>query len=91
MTAVGDRVHDVDREAGLVEHVGHPDPVDLEGRGFERSRRDHDVALLGEDAVHPVHDLRRVAGRLDGEGVGVLVLEVPGLVRPQTGERLRDR
>ena len=54
LAAVVDRVHHVDRQAALVEDVGHPDVLDLERRRLQRARRDDDVALLLEDAVHPL-------------------------------------
>ena len=54
-------------------------------------RRDHDVALLLEDPVHPGDRLSRLARRLDGEDVVVLVLEVARLVRPEPGEGVGDR
>jgi len=41
--------------------------------------------------VHPVDGYLGVARRLYREDVVVLVLEVAGLVRPQTSERGRDR
>ena len=53
-----DRVHHVDRQPGLVEHVGHPDAFDFEGGHLERARLDDDVALLLEDARHPVERIR---------------------------------
>ena len=86
-----DGVHHVDREAALVEDVGHSDVLDLEGRSLERARRDDDVAFLLEDPVHPVDGRLGLARRLDREVVVVLVLEVAGLVGPQTSERGRDR
>src|SRR5207245_10777904 len=84
-------VQDVDREPALVEHVGPPDVLDLEGRRLERRRCDDDVALLLEDAVHPVDGLLGLGGRFDREDVVVLVLEVASLVGPQAGEGGRPR
>ena len=75
---------------GLVEDVGHPGPVDHEGRRLERAGRDHEVALVLEDPVHPVDRLGRLVGGVDGEDVVELVLEVAGLVGSQAGERVRD-
>src|SRR3954447_12741957 len=91
LPTLGQGVHDVDRETRLVEDVRHPDPVDLERGRLERRRRDDEVALLLEDAMDVVDYVRRLARGFDGEGVGVLVLVVPSLVRPQTGQRLRMR
>jgi hypothetical protein len=51
----------------------------------------NDVALFFEDPMHPVDGRLCVARRLHREDVVVLVLEVAGLMRPQTGERVRDR
>ena len=82
---------DVDREPALVEHVGPSDVLDLEGRRLERGRSDDDVALLLEDAVHPVDGLLGLGGRFDREDVVVLVLEVASLVRPQASQCGRHR
>jgi len=46
-------VHHIDRETTRVEHVCHPNVLDLEGCRFERATRDNDVALLLEDTFHP--------------------------------------
>ena len=48
-----ERVQHVDREPALVEHVGPPDVLDLEGRRLEWGRSDDDVALLLEDRGAP--------------------------------------
>src|SRR6266536_3772961 len=86
-----DRVQDVDRKPALVEHVGPPDVLNLEGRRLEWGRSDDDVALLLEDPVHPFDGLLGLGGRFDREDVVVLVLEVASLVRPQASERSRHR
>src|SRR5438270_1175292 len=80
---VVERVQDVDREPALVEHVGPPDVLDLEGRRLERGRCDGDVALRLEDAMHPVDGLLGLGGRFDREDVVVFVLELASFVRPQ--------
>src|SRR6202020_1751108 len=50
-----------------------------------------DVAFFLEDPVHPVDGRLGVARRLHREDVVVLILEVTGLVSPQTRERGRHR
>src|SRR5689334_4594040 len=90
LAAVRERPEDVDRQARLVEDVGPADAVDLELRRLERRRADDDVALLLEDAGDVVDDVVRLVGRLGGEGVVVLVLEVAGLVGAQPRQGLRD-
>src|SRR5262249_35591250 len=85
------RVEDVDRQSALVEHVGPPDVLDLEGRRLECGRSDGDVTLVLEDAVHPIDILLGLASRFDGEDMVVLVLEVASLVGSQAGERSRHR
>src|SRR5947209_6841087 len=84
---VVDGVHHVDRQAALVEDVGHPDVLDLEGRSLQRAGRDDDVAFFLEDPVHPVDGRLGVARWLHREDMVVPVLEVAGLVRPQASER----
>src|SRR5215475_2286217 len=79
LPGVIDGVHHVDGQAALVEDIGHPDVLDLEGRCLQRARRDDDVAFLPEDPVHPVDGRCGVARRLHREDVAVLVLEVAGL------------
>src|SRR5580704_17544303 len=91
LPGVVDGVHHVDRQAALVEDIGHPDVLDLEGRGLERAKRYDDVAFFPEDPVHPVYGRLGVARRFHREDVAVLVLEVAGLVRPQASEGRRDR
>src|SRR5207245_9064851 len=61
------------------------------GARLERRRCDGDVALLLEDAVHPVDRLLGLGSRFDREDVVVLVLEVASLVRPQSSECGRHR
>src|SRR3954447_1155120 len=90
LAAVLDGVQDVDRQAALVEDVGPADALDLERGGLERPRRDHEVALLLQDPVHPVDRVLRLVGGEHREVVVVLVLEVARLVRPQSGERRCD-
>ena len=80
----------IDKTA-LVEDVGDSDVLDFEGRSLERPRGDDDVSFFLEDPMHPVHGRRGDARGLHREDVVVLVLEVAGLVRPQTSERGRDR
>src|SRR6185437_1753341 len=49
-----DGVHDVDRQAALVEDVGDADALDLEPGRLEGSRADDDVTLFLQDAMDPV-------------------------------------
>src|SRR5690348_9676820 len=91
LRGVVDGVHHVDRQAALVEDVGHPDIRDLEGRSLQRAGRDDDVTFFPEDPVYPVDGRLGVTGRLHREDVVVLVLEVAGLVCPQSSEGRRDR
>src|SRR6516164_5774481 len=64
-----DRVHHVDREAALVEHVRHADVLDLKRGRLEGAGLDDQVALLLQDAVDPTDRLAGLARRLDREDV----------------------
>jgi hypothetical protein len=46
LLGVIDGVHHVDRQAVLVEDICDSDVLDLEGRSFERARRDDDVPFF---------------------------------------------
>src|SRR5260221_7186317 len=88
LVGVIDGIHHVSyRQTALVENKDDSDVVDLEARRLERTRRNDDVAFFLEDPVHPVDGRLGFARRLYREDVVVLVLEVTGLVRSQTGKR----
>lgn len=69
-----------------MEDVGPVDAVHLDDARLEGPSGDDDVTLVLEDPRDPVDRLGHVGRTVDGEGVVVRVLEVAGLVGPQSGE-----
>lgn len=64
---------------------GPVDAGDLDDARLEGPSGDDDVTLVLEDPRDPVDHLGHVGRVVDGEDVVVLVLEVAGLVGPQSG------